>query len=199
MLGAFGTVASADIINNSLHFVVNSTGGSGADLTVSARLVDPPYSSSVGGGNTSANGSLYKDGSGIMLLTAANTYTGPTVVQNGTLVTSATNSTSGGALVMTNATLNLNAIPSSLNVASITATNSIWSFNLGTNGNPAFPVINAAGNYTAEGIISVKIQSSGNTLTAGNLVLIHYTGSDLSNATYATPKLPTGFSVTQDL
>ena len=98
MLGAFGTVASADIINNSLHFVVNSTGGSGADLTVSARLVDPPYSSSVGGGNTSANGSLYKDGSGIMLLTAANTYTGPTVVNAGKLVVSSVQ----GAAGMTN-------------------------------------------------------------------------------------------------
>ena len=145
---------------------------------------------------STTDGGLIFTGTGTNTLTGVNTYTGPTVVQNGTLVTSATNSTSGGALVMTNATLNLNAIPSSLNVASITATNSIWSFNLGTNGNPAFPVINAAGNYTAEGIISVKIQSSGNTLTAGNLVLIHYTGSDLSNATYATPKLPTGFSGT---
>jgi autotransporter-associated beta strand protein len=98
MLGAFGTVASADIINNSLHFLVNSTGGSGADLTVSARLVDPPYSGSVGGGNTSANGSLYKDGSGIMLLTAANTYTGPTVVNAGKLVVSSVQ----GAAGMTN-------------------------------------------------------------------------------------------------
>ena len=95
MLGSAGTDANSDVLNKAVHFVVNSTGSSGADLTVSARLVDPPYAGSVGGPNTNSNGGLYKDGSGTMLLTAANTYTGPTIVNAGKLVVSSIQGTNG--------------------------------------------------------------------------------------------------------
>ena len=95
MLGSAGTDANSDVLNKAVHFVVNSTGSSSADLTVSARLVDPPYAGSVGGPNTNSNGGLYKDGSGTMLLTSANTYTGPTIVNAGKLVVSSVQGTAG--------------------------------------------------------------------------------------------------------
>ena len=57
-------------------FIVNST-GSAADLTVSVPLLDRP-------GGTGP-GQLRKTGAGTMVLTAANTYTGSTLVNEGTL------------------------------------------------------------------------------------------------------------------
>ncbi len=62
-----------------LTFNVGSTGGTAADLTVAVPLQDQTNAQ----GFASAN--LAKTGAGSMLLTAANTYTGNTVVSGGTL------------------------------------------------------------------------------------------------------------------
>lgn len=59
-------------------FNVAATGAGGADLVVSAPLVN-------GSGDYSGAGSLAKTGNGVLLLTGANTYTGPTTVGGGTL------------------------------------------------------------------------------------------------------------------
>ncbi len=70
-------------------FIVSST-GSAADLTVSVPLMDRP-------GGTGA-GQLRKTGAGTMVLTAANTYTSSTLVNEGTLEVNA-GSISGPGLI----------------------------------------------------------------------------------------------------
>lgn len=99
MLGYAGTQASANLNSTGglIPFVVNSTGASNADLTVSASLVDPANSPAVGG-TTAGNGGIYMNGTGTMLLTAINPYTGPTIVAEGNLIVSSIQ----GATGMTN-------------------------------------------------------------------------------------------------
>jgi len=143
------------------------------------------------------DGGLIFTGTNTTTLTGANTYTGPTVVENGNLVTSATYLTGGGSLVVSNSILNLNSTPSSLNAANVGITNSTLVFNLGNlgiSGLPGYPLINASGNYASAGTIHMTIQGGG--LTAGNLVLVHYAGTEQNAAAYAIPHLPTGFSAT---
>ncbi len=64
-------------VNGPNDFIVNSTGAA-ADLTVAVPLLDRP-------GNNVGAGQLRKTGAGTMVLTAANTYTGSTLVNEGTL------------------------------------------------------------------------------------------------------------------
>ncbi len=99
-VGQSGLNVSADVANNPVKFIVNSTGSGSVDLTVSARLLDPPYSGSLGSGgfNTNANGGIYKDGTGTMLLTAVNSLSGPNLVAAGKLIVSSIQ----GATGMTN-------------------------------------------------------------------------------------------------
>ena len=148
-------------------------------------------------GIPATDGGLIFTGTNTTTLTGANTYTGPTVVENGNLVTSATYLTGGGSLVVSNSILNLNSTPSSLNAANVGVTNSTLVFNLGnlgSSGLPSYPLINASGNYTSAGTVNITLQGSG--LTAGNIVLVHYGGTELNNGTYAVPKMPTGYSAT---
>ena len=85
-----------DPANNPVRFVVNSTGATNADLIVGVSLLDPPYSGSLGSTfNLTANGGVYKDGSGTMLLTNVNQYTAATLVTAGKLLVSSVQGTTG--------------------------------------------------------------------------------------------------------
>ncbi len=64
-------------VNGANDFIVGTT-GSAADLTVSVPILDRPA-------NNAGPGQLRKTGAGTMVLTAANTYTGSTLVNEGTL------------------------------------------------------------------------------------------------------------------
>jgi autotransporter-associated beta strand protein len=86
-------IASANAVANHLgpsttFDVSDATGDASADLVVSAPLRDQS------GDYALAAGALVKTGPGTMALTAANTYTGGTNVQSGTLIT-ATNFSNG--------------------------------------------------------------------------------------------------------
>jgi fibronectin-binding autotransporter adhesin len=77
---------------SSTEFIVaDATGGSGPSLIVSAPLRD-------GSGDYPGIGGLTKSGPGIMLLSAANIYTGPTTINAGTLIVTGNNAAATGAI-----------------------------------------------------------------------------------------------------
>jgi autotransporter-associated beta strand protein len=101
---AASTISAGGSSNNGIHLlngttfnVADATGDANADLSVSAALMDQPS-------YDPGTGSLTKTGAGTMILSGANTYTGPTTVSAGTLLVSGTTSTgqvvigSGGTL-----------------------------------------------------------------------------------------------------
>jgi fibronectin-binding autotransporter adhesin len=59
-------------------FNVAATGGTGADLAISSVVAD-------GGGHQPGSAALTKTGAGVMMLNAANTYSGATTINQGTL------------------------------------------------------------------------------------------------------------------
>jgi fibronectin-binding autotransporter adhesin len=73
--------------------VADVTGGTGPSLTVSTPLRD-------GSGDYPGAAALTKSGPGIMLLSAANVYTGPTVVNAGTLIFTGNNSAATGPVTV---------------------------------------------------------------------------------------------------
>jgi fibronectin-binding autotransporter adhesin len=75
-----GNIKANHLDTNTVFTVADATGDTSADLTVSAPLRN--QSNDFG----SAAGGLTKAGLGTMLLSATNTYTGPTIVDVGTLI-----------------------------------------------------------------------------------------------------------------
>ena len=95
MLGAIGHQAAENFTPT--PFDVAVTGSTNPDLIVSASLVDPAFSPTVGG-TTAGDGGVEKDNNGTMLLSGINPYSGPTFVTAGKLVVSSIQ----GATGMTN-------------------------------------------------------------------------------------------------
>ena len=83
---------------NTVFDVANATGDANADLIVSTVLRNQS------GGFGSAAGGLTKSGVGTMQLTAANTYTGATIVNNGVLELVSTGELASASAISTNAT-----------------------------------------------------------------------------------------------
>ncbi len=86
------TAGGVHLNTNTVFTVADATGNSSADLTVSAPLrnVSGDFGASAGG--------FTKAGPGTMVLSGANTYTGPTAVNVGTLLV--TGSTAAGAVTV---------------------------------------------------------------------------------------------------
>lgn len=135
------------------------------NLTIGQALLQDP--SSTGGG-------LTKLGAGILTLSGANTYTGPTIVSSGTLNTT-TGSTGGGSCTNANGTVlgvSIAAAGQSLNLSGLgfgaNCTNNIA---LGA-GNPTAPVVNISGDLSLNGDLIVNVSGSG--ISAGTYVLMQY-------------------------
>jgi fibronectin-binding autotransporter adhesin len=77
--GTVSATTSGDHLGSNTTFNISSTGGSGADLTISAPLRN--QSANFG----SAAGGLTKTGGGVLALTGSSTYTGGTTISAGTL------------------------------------------------------------------------------------------------------------------
>ena len=104
---ATNTVANGVMLGTTggTTFNVGSTGASGADLTVSAPLVNS---------NSGGAGALIKAGIGTMLLSGNNTYTGLTTITAGTLSVSGSIADSSAVIVDSGGTLAGNGVVSAI-------------------------------------------------------------------------------------
>ncbi len=142
-------------------------GGAVIDTTNSISCVMPLTEDS-----GSPGGGLTKLGSGVLILPAGNTYSGPTVVSNGTL--SLVLPVSSSALTQRpNTTLTLAVNGSSWNASSLTFDGNTSTVNLdfGGNGPTVTPLL--TGTLTVNGTTVINV--SGAFTTAGTYPLIDYT------------------------
>jgi len=120
-------------------------------------------------------GGMIKTGGGMLTLTGANTYSGSTIINAGTLALTTASSGAGTFSVASNATLSAQVAVAgaSLNASSLTFSNgSSLGLDPNTFGNPTAPMINVSGALTPAG--TVTIQVNGSTLTNGQFTLIKY-------------------------
>jgi autotransporter-associated beta strand protein len=102
---AASTIGTQETTNNAIHLffngsnpaqqrtfdVADATGDLGADLIVSAPLINSSHTGTAAG--------LIKTGVGLMVLTGSNSYTGATTISNGILVFQNKNTRAGGSAV----------------------------------------------------------------------------------------------------
>ncbi|MGI9177574.1 MAG: beta strand repeat-containing protein, partial [Pirellulales bacterium] len=163
-------------------------GGAVIDTNGSAVTIAQPLLDAGGGG-------LTKTGAGILTLTGANTYSGPTTVTSGSLMVgtaslatgsySATNGTALGVVVASqNAQLTTSAITMSGSCG--------LSFDLGSFANPTVAPMLTFG-LTTNGAVAVNV--AGDRLGLGQFPLLQY-GSRSGTGSYAIGTLPQGVTAT---
>jgi len=201
-----GNVVNNGVINlNGFNETINGLSGTGVVGGVSGAPVFTLGDNNATGNtfsgilrNTTGSLSLVKIGTGTQTLSGASTYTGDTIISNGTLSVSSAQTGGGAFAVRDGATLDVarNATTTALAVSSLT----LGSINGATNrftlpaGNPAAQVI-TAGTLTLNGISAVDIAGSG--FTAGQFPLIKYTSKTGSGSFAVAPlNSPAGFTAT---
>jgi fibronectin-binding autotransporter adhesin len=145
------------------------------------------------GQSLGGTGNLTKLGTGTLTLTGASSYTGSTVVSNGTLALGTDWINGGGNLVIADgATLSLTNVFTTLSVSSLTAGSSGTStlqFSF-PNGNPGAASI-ATGTLTGHGSVTINIAGSG--LIAGSFPLVNFTSAS-GLASFHLGSVPPGVS-----
>src|ERR1035437_10072671 len=154
----------------------------GFNITVAESLLDD-----------GSGGGLTKNGVGALTLTGANTYTGATVVNAGTLATT-TASTGGGAYTVNGVGFGLQvagSLNSQLNASSVALASSVTTLNFDLNnfGNPASAPLNVVGALAVNSTVTVNIADA--TPQLGQFPLIKY-GSQTGSGSFVLGSLPIG-------
>jgi autotransporter-associated beta strand protein len=158
----------------------------GFNLTISQPLWD-------GGG-----GGLTKTGAGTLTLSGANSYSGTTLVNAGTLATTTASFANGAVTVADGAglgvqTLAANAQYSPASVSLGASTGAALDFDLGAFGNPTLAPLNITGNLAANGNNIINLADAVPQL--GQFPLIKY-GTRTGSGTFTIGSLPTGVVAT---
>lgn len=185
-----GSSAATWVVNAGNVLEVDSVPVSLGTLNGAGSVTNPGTGAAaitVGGGTFSGvidNGggtmALSKVGPGTLVLSGANTYSGDTLVQGGTLRTTAAQTGGGAVSVADGATFGIRFdTPTTFNSSALTlgsaAGGTKLALDLGPLGNPSNPVI-AAPSFTVNGSNNT-IALSGSGLTTGTFKLIDYTGA----------------------
>ncbi len=197
------TVDSGAILNFSSGGLPESIDGLNGGGIVSRNVNDSSaftVGASGGGGNFSGviqNGSgtfaLTKVGSGNQILSGTNTYSGPTIISNGTLTVSGRLAGATAVTVNDGATLNVighGALPTIAGPGNLTLGSTILGFDYLSSTNVA--PINAA-NVSANGSVTVNI---GTHLAVGQFSLIKYSNSGSGLGNFVLGTLPPGTTAT---
>lgn len=178
--------ANLNVRDGTAGIVFNVTRGTAsADLLVTGPIVQQ------------SSGGISLNGGGIMQLSAVNTYTGPTIVKNGTL--NVTGELTGNGAISLNDTATLNTTAGSL-AAAITTT----SLTLGASGASFNTLGFASLNSTTLAPISggslyvsnaVTVNITGSIPATGQYPLIQY-GGETGPGAFALGTLPSGVSAT---
>ena len=173
---------SGETFGASYDIIISGGGGSGA--TVSGATLIPNVS-----------GGLTKVGNGALTLAAYNTYSGTTLVLGGTLNLTNSALSNPSDLIVSNATLALDASGSAYAPVNVSLlTNGAVTFVYGSlGGNPSSAAIAATGNLTSSGTNIINISGSG--LTLGQFPLISYGGTPLASVSnWKLGTMPPGVS-----
>ncbi|MBE0544606.1 MAG: autotransporter-associated beta strand repeat-containing protein [Verrucomicrobia bacterium] len=145
-----------------------------------------------------AGGGVVKNGAGTLTLSGGNSYTGATIVNGGTLITTTDSTGAGSYTVADNAGLGVNLSFGGAQLAITdlivgSTTGAVLDLNLGAFGNPFSAPLAVIGNLTANGVITVHIATALPQL--GQFPLIQY-ASRSGAGSFVIGSLPTGVAAT---
>jgi autotransporter-associated beta strand protein len=176
--------------------IVNVSSPGGAIFDSQNFNITVPQAMPNNGGDGS--GGLTKIGSGTLTLTGANSYTGPTVVNAGTLIVDTTSTANGAYTVADSASLSVGvkAANAQLNMANFTlASSTAASLNvdLGVFGNPTSAPLNTSGTLAVNGAITINLADA--TPQLGQFPLIKYV-TRTGAGSFVLGSLPVGVTAT---
>ena len=173
-----------------------ATGSLTGPITNSATLAIDRSGTAAIANVISGAGILNHVGTGTTTLTGANTYTGATNVNSGTLITTPAQTGATTVTVADGATfgVKLNTLGTTLNVGTVTTgttTGATLRFDNGALANPTAPMLNVT-TFTPTAATTLRV--IGSNLTAGTFTLLDYTGS-IGGTGYAGLSLALPFRV----
>ncbi len=170
-----------------LSFATVSPGG--------AVIDSQTYNITIAQALTDAGGGLTKNGSGTLTLSGANGYSGPTVINGGTLAVQTDSTGNGNYTVAGGAQLNVKvlALDNQLNTvnATLSGSTSIVNFDLGSFGVPTLAPLNVVGTLNVNGTVTVNVANIASQVS--QFPLIKYS-SKTGSGVFVSGPLPLGVS-----